>query len=871
MSFSRFYLTDLQVHSCKDVKQGYGDYHRREEEFADDLVLAHAAKGVEVIALTDHLGTEMWPLVHEAGERHGVTVFPGFEANVHNCHLLFIWNCDQGGFDLATAFLGRLFPLTEEMTDDSGNYRMVTKSVREVLPMAAEAGAVVIAPHSTKQNIGFFASNVVPNPREVVASGGIAGFDVYGHNRHGALTGPAQFFAEHEPPWLMTGDARTFDEAGQRAVFMKLGSPPTLDSIRQALLAPATRIRFQEAHREKWGHVPRIRFTQSPNPTWPRIERVRIEGGLHDTLDVEFGPGLNALIGGKGTGKSALVEILRFTLDAPPPENKDEHKSLLGNRRKNLPANAVATVDIVDSDGQRWTVSRAGDDQATPTLRRGNGSDTGVAVSQRMPVRVFGQNELRDLGEPAALLAFLAEQAGPEFDVLAVEERGLVAQLATNALVLSGIESEVESLEGDSKELEALKLKVESAENRGATALIERMRALGDVDDRVGDVLGWPADVADAVAVLGGLLPPPDVPAGDGVPAELASAVAALAAAVRDAHAAVSGALDDVSGGMAEAEEAWQNFYAEVRRDVQSQLSAAGFEDADDLLNAQERVATLARRVRDLPDKEEARSAAEGERREMVERLWDVRRAKSRLVERAVRSLNERVGGRFRIDIALLAGKTLLVEAASAHAGSTQRRTLDRAAEAAVNPVNFAAAVRDGAAALEGLGLTENGAAVLAAAGAGAARDIEVADTPDVCSLMMQVESAGGEWRSVLDVSPGERATATLALALAGGTAPLVIDQPEDDLDNRYIYDEVVRLVAEVCEGRQVIVATHNANIPVLGDAECVLAFQATHDRAEVLACGGLEDPTVADVARHVLEGGEQAFRERHRRYTRGA
>jgi ABC-type taurine transport system ATPase subunit len=211
------------------------------------------------------------------------------------------------------------------------------------------------------------------------------------------------------------------------------------------------------------------------------------------------------------------------------------------------------------------------------------------------------------------------------------------------------------------------------------------------------------------------------------------------------------------------------------------------------------------------------------------------------------------------------------VEAAYSHAGSTQRRTLDRAAESARNPVNFAAAVRDGAAALETLGLTENGAAVLAAAGATAARDIEVADTPDVCSLMMRVDSAGGEWRSVLDVSPGERATAALALALAGGNAPLVIDQPEDDLDNRYIYDEVVRLVTEVCEGRQVIVATHNANIPVLGDAECVLAFQATHDRAEVLACGGLEDRSVTEVARHVLEGGEQAFRERHRRYTRGS
>lgn len=401
------------------------------------------------------------------------------------------------------------------------------------------------------------------------------------------------------------------------------------------------------------------------------------------------------------------------------------------------------------------------------------------------------------------------------------------------------------------------------------TALIDRMKALGALNDRVDDVLGWPEEVAQAVEAVAALLPPPDVPAGDGVPHELGPAISALAATVADSHVALADALSEAQSRLEEAEATWDTVYGAVRDEVQRELSNAGFEDADDLVTAQERVAGLAKRVRDLPAKDASRKKSEAERQKMVRRLWEVRRTKSRLVEQTVRSLNERVGGRFRIDTVPLAEKSFLVDAASAHAGSTQRRTLSRAAEAA-NPVSFAAAVRDGAAALESLGVTENGAATLAAAGRIAARDIEVADTPDICTLMMQVESAGGKWRTVLDVSPGERATATLALALAGGTAPLVIDQPEDDLDNRYIYDEVVRLITAVCEGRQVIVATHNANIPVLGDAECVLAFQASHDRAELLACGGLEDSKVAEVARHVLEGGEQAFRERHRRYTRG-
>jgi ABC-type enterochelin transport system ATPase subunit len=119
----------------------------------------------------------------------------------------------------------------------------------------------------------------------------------------------------------------------------------------------------------------------------------------------------------------------------------------------------------------------------------------------------------------------------------------------------------------------------------------------------------------------------------------------------------------------------------------------------------------------------------------------------------------------------------------------------------------------------------------------------------------------------VEEVSPGQRATALLALVLAGGTEPLIIDQPEDDLDNRYIYDEVVKVLARVCERRQVIVATHNANIPILGDAELIVALDAGANQSEVIGCGGLEVPSVAAQACQILEGGDAAFQARRRRY----
>jgi hypothetical protein len=148
-------------------------------------------------------------------------------------------------------------------------------------------------------------------------------------------------------------------------------------------------------------------------------------------------------------------------------------------------------------------------------------------------------------------------------------------------------------------------------------------------------------------------------------------------------------------------------------------------------------------------------------------------------------------------------------------------------------------------------------------------REFEELATPDRISAEVNLGTPGAEtWKPVTGVSPGQRATALLALVLLSSDEPLIIDQPEDDLDNQHIYEDIVRVLADVCQNRQVIVATHNANIPVLGDAELLVALDADAQRSRVEALGGFEDAAVASYARRVLEGGEDAFRARQRRYS---
>ncbi len=116
-------------------------------------------------------------------------------------------------------------------------------------------------------------------------------------------------------------------------------------------------------------------------------------------------------------------------------------------------------------------------------------------------------------------------------------------------------------------------------------------------------------------------------------------------------------------------------------------------------------------------------------------------------------------------------------------------------------------------------------------------------------------------------LSDGQRNTAALALLLAQEGGPLVIDQPEDELDSNFVFRELIPMLRKVKSKRQLIMATHNANLPVNGDAELVYAFEAQGGKGEVLAQGGLDQGAVTKAVLDIMEGTEEAFRRRREKY----
>lgn len=127
--------------------------------------------------------------------------------------------------------------------------------------------------------------------------------------------------------------------------------------------------------------------------------------------------------------------------------------------------------------------------------------------------------------------------------------------------------------------------------------------------------------------------------------------------------------------------------------------------------------------------------------------------------------------------------------------------------------------------------------------------------------------SGSAEFKPLSTASAGQKTTAILTFILSHGEVPLLLDQPEDDLDNRLVYELIVDRLKQAKEQRQIIVVTHNANIPVNGDAEYILSLNSETKKLAIFCAGSVEQSVVKKEICDVMEGSEQAFDMRSRRY----
>jgi len=136
----------------------------------------------------------------------------------------------------------------------------------------------------------------------------------------------------------------------------------------------------------------------------------------------------------------------------------------------------------------------------------------------------------------------------------------------------------------------------------------------------------------------------------------------------------------------------------------------------------------------------------------------------------------------------------------------------------------------------------------------------------DMLRVKYSKDPSSGKFDDLEKGSAGQKAAAILAFLLSHGNEPLVIDQPEDDLDNALIYDLIVKQIHENKNRRQLIIVTHNPNIVVNGDSELVHVLKFENGQVQIDQQGGLEESSIRESICSIMEGGRQAFVKRYNR-----
>jgi len=122
--------------------------------------------------------------------------------------------------------------------------------------------------------------------------------------------------------------------------------------------------------------------------------------------------------------------------------------------------------------------------------------------------------------------------------------------------------------------------------------------------------------------------------------------------------------------------------------------------------------------------------------------------------------------------------------------------------------------------------------------------------------------------KRISQLSLGQQQSVLLSiLLLSDSDKPLLIDQPEDNLDSEFIFKTIVGNLRKIKEHRQVIIVTHNPNIAVLGDAELIIPLKSTSVHSQIISSGSIDNDDTIKLCCNILEGGDSAFKQRRNIY----
>jgi ABC-type cobalamin/Fe3+-siderophores transport system ATPase subunit len=703
-------------------------------------------------------------------------------------------------------------------------------------------------------------------------------------------------------------DPHRYEAIGSRFTWLKM-EVPDVEGIRLALLDPESRLR-------RMADGP-------PGRAYPRVQRLHVKRtDFFEGVEIPINPCLTTLIGGRGTGKSTVIEYLRHALDRArredlpddePSNVREAVQSVLSAKRERdfghtkgtlLPDHEI-TADIVVAERLYRVRRSASGIEVVQDPDQPGAQAAPFDVRSLVVPRILSQRQIARIArDPASQRSELDALIDPDrLREIENRRRALAETLSQLQATRTRLTEQGAKLPSVETELQKVRDQMAFIETAGRKEVLARFDALERerrwLDDTQREIERLASELEDTAGATEGtdvdiaVLP-------DSTPA--ATWVRSVADRVRRSRQAAATALRDQVRTLrvlrdtivAEQAEKWQAGYNEARSaydTLRQEMTARGvdFAQHEKLLQRRallEREVTslqktgqeleeVARKLREtrlqLIERHESRLAARREQAQALEEMdadvrleilgfrdrddFESRREQwfggAGLQERDWTALcdyifaaNGQVSDRIRE----------LVEAlrADVHATASRGTSLSTADSQVASLVG---ADR----------LTRNFFNALSRQDRIRLDEMERFLPEDL--VQARVRAADGSFKTIETGSVGEKSTAILSLLLSAGDQPIIIDQPEDDLDNQYVYNVVVDLLRRRKFSRQVIIATHNANIPVNGDAELIVALGVKERLGVVLGAGSIDRPDIKELVSVIMEGSAEAFRLRRERY----
>jgi energy-coupling factor transporter ATP-binding protein EcfA2 len=865
MAGSRFVRADLHIHSHPEPNE------TGEMLSLDQIVIAAKSAGVSVIAVTDHNNTDRAVEISKLADPE-LLVLPGIEISTADGHVVALFS--PSAVD-ALVELSR--PQNLGLRDLPTGGRQSTRSVADLIDEIADRSGLAILSHVDTAD-GIFSRANPASLSAILSRPGLAGIEITrpeSADRFSDLDSDAitrQCWQERKAALgrkatvarLMSSDAHSLTAIGQDA------NGRTLTRIRlDELSFHAVRLAV------RGNPTARCRLEADLDANYPRVVRAGFEGGFLHDLEIDLSANLTTFIGSRGSGKTTALRAMRSCLEGFVPEE---------DNNDNMPDSTW--VEFVDGLGTTRRARRS---------RHGETVDDSDGVS---PIRLqtidleqnFGMEFLvEDPSNPVTTTDFLAQF----IDTREVNsaEVGVVSNLDENAaliLATSTAATELTKLRLEQSELnKTLKAAVDAKLVEVATyarVLAAESPLLKQLTQDIAAIVGVELPEAPDLGDLAAehevdLTERPAADHAERLVAELTGLEEYIAKLEEETQSDLLKATEPIRALL----DAWvaqhKKWDDEIgrRRDI---LKAAGLTfQVQQLDRIRSRLRVLETEISRLTEADRNHKAALAERKTLIaelhatrEKRYQIRRAISdNLVKEVNRSggvsvsVNWRRAGNVTAYGARL-GRLLNLRSPRSErlATAVQPQDLaiiawarDEARLSSFRDQSGEPFVPDAKSAMEALFVYK------------VIFELETLLVEDLPEIAVRFEDdPPGPGRPIGDLSLGQARSILLGFLLAAPTnAPLILDQPEDQLDGPFLAETVVGYLHAAKERRQVIVATHNPNVVVLGDAELVLPMKGQLGRGSVENGGSIDAKRTRDEVVRLLEGGIAAFEERAQRY----